>query len=111
MSRGKWKVTKKQLVEVRDSMAKARQVYHLNTKDRDNFHKLLGKRIKFARLCNHKTQTKVGRALNVSFQQIQKYEKGDNEIKAFDLFRMASYLGTTVKWLLKPAKHKEDLNG
>ena len=108
MSRGKWKVTKKQLVEVRDSMAKARQVYHLNTKDRDNFHKLLGKRIKFARLCNHKTQTKVGRALNVSFQQIQKYEKGDNEIKAFDLFRVAEYLGTTIKWLLKPAKHKED---
>ena len=99
MSRGKWKVTKKQLVEVRESMAKARQVYHLNT------------RIKFARLCNHKTQTKVGRALNVSFQQIQKYEKGDNEIKAFDLFRVAEYLGTTIKWLLKPAKHKEDLNG
>jgi DNA-binding transcriptional regulator YiaG len=109
--RGKLKVTKKNLVDVRDSMAKARQVYHLNTKDRDNFHKLLGKRIKFARLCNNKTQTKVGRALNVSFQQIQKYEKGDNEIKAFDLFRVANFLGTTVKWLLKPAKHKEDLNG
>jgi transcriptional regulator with XRE-family HTH domain len=44
----------------------------------------------------------------VSFQQIQKYEKGDNEIKAFDLFRVANYLGTTVKWLLKPAKHQED---
>ena len=108
MSRGKWKVTKKQLVEVRDSMAKARQVYHLNTKDRDNFHKLLGKRIKFARLCNHKTQTKVGRALNVSFQQVQKYEKGDNEIKLFDFFLLAEFLGTTVKWLLKPAKHKEE---
>ena len=76
--RGKLKVTKKNLIDVRESMSKARQVYHLNTKDRDNFHKLLGKRIKFARLCNNKTQTKVGRALNVSFQQIQKYEKGDN---------------------------------
>ena len=109
--RGKLKVTKKNLIDVRESMSKARQVYHLNTKDRDNFHKLLGKRIKFARLCNNKTQTKVGRALKVSFQQIQKYEKGDNEIKAFDLFRVANFLGTTVKWLLKPAKHKEDLNG
>tara|TARA_Y100001937_G_C7040724_1_gene294462 strand:+ start:88 stop:423 length:336 start_codon:yes stop_codon:yes gene_type:complete len=111
MSRGKWKANKKQLRIVQELVKDYRQLYHLNRKDRDNFHKLLGQRIKFARLCNHKTQTKVGRALGVSFQQVQKYEKGDNEIKLFDFFSLADFLGTTVKWLLKPAKHKEDING
>ena len=74
----------------------------------DTFNTHMGKRLRMRRLSLGLTQTKVANAINVTFQQIQKYEKGDNEIKAFDLFRVATYLGTTVKWLLKPAKHQED---
>ena len=99
------------LKKVKAEYVKQHTIYHMNDKSRDNFNKLLGKRLKFGRVARGMTQTKVARQIGVTFQQVQKYEKGDNEIKAFDLFRVAEYLGTTIKWLLKPAKHKEDING
>lgn len=43
----------------------------------------LGKKMKRRRRQIKLTQTDIGDALNVSFQQIQKYEKGDNSISTF----------------------------
>jgi len=45
--------------------------------------KFLGKKYKRRRLQLNKTQTDIGKALNVSFQQIQKYEQGRNAISTF----------------------------
>ena len=45
--------------------------------------KFLGKKYKRRRLQLKKTQTDIGKALNVSFQQIQKYEQGRNAISTF----------------------------
>ena len=42
--------------------------------------KFLGKKYKRRRLQLNKTQTDIGKALNVSFQQVQKYEQGRNAI-------------------------------
>ena len=42
--------------------------------------KFLGKKYKRRRLQLKKTQTYVGKAINVSFQQVQKYEQGRNAI-------------------------------
>ena len=42
----------------------------------DNFNKHLGNKLKLRRLALGLTQTKVAKAINVTFQQIQKYEKG-----------------------------------
>ena len=43
----------------------------------------LGKKMKRRRRQIKLTQPDIGDALNVSFQQIQKYEKGDNSISTF----------------------------
>lgn len=39
------------------------------------------------------TQTALGQALGVSFQQIQKYERGDSVISAARLFTLSHILG------------------
>ena len=41
----------------------------------ENFNKHLGNKLKMRRLALGLTQTKVAKAINVTFQQIQKYEK------------------------------------
>ena len=47
--------------------------------------KFLGKKLKRRRKQVKKTQTDIGDAVGVTFQQIQKYEKGDNAITTFRL--------------------------
>ena len=47
----------------------------------DNFNTHMGKRLRMRRLSLGLTQTKVANAINVTFQQIQKYEKGTNGVK------------------------------
>ena len=47
--------------------------------------KFLGRKLKRRRLQVNKTQTEVGDAVGVTFQQIQKYEKGKNAITTFRL--------------------------
>ena len=44
----------------------------------ENFNIHLGKKLRMRRLSLGLTQTKVAQAINVTFQQIQKYEKGTN---------------------------------
>ena len=53
--------------------------------------KFLGKKYKRRRLQLNKTQTDIGKALNVSFQQIQKYEQGRNAISTLRIepYRLA----------------------
>ncbi len=45
-----------------------------------NFNRHLGSKLRMRRLALGLTQTKVANAINVTFQQIQKYEKGTNGI-------------------------------
>ena len=47
--------------------------------------KFLGRKLKRRRLQVDKTQTEIGEAVGVTFQQIQKYEKGKNAITTFRL--------------------------
>ena len=47
--------------------------------------KFLGRKSKRRRLQVDKTQTEIGDAVGVTFQQIQKYEKGKNAITTFRL--------------------------
>lgn len=41
-------------------------------------------------------QSDLGRALGLTFQQIQKYEKGSNRISASKLFAIAAFLGCAI---------------
>ena len=55
--------------------------------------KIYGLQLKKMRLMRGYTQTKVANAVNVTFQQIQKYEKGANAISEFKARRICTYLG------------------
>lgn len=54
----------------------------------------VGLRIKQRRKALSISQEKLGEALGVSFQQIQKYEKGTNRVSVSSLKTIAEFLGT-----------------
>ena len=87
-----------------------------------NFNRHLGSKLRTRRLAMGLTQTKVAQAINVTFQQIQKYEKGTNGISSLRLMQLANFLKVPVVYFFEdypaytspsadPAKAEEvDLN-
>ena len=67
----------------------------------DNFNKHLGNKLKLRRLALGLTQTKVAKAINVTFQQIQKYEKGTNGVSSIRLLQLANYLKVPVNYFFE----------
>ena len=67
----------------------------------DNFNKHLGNKLKIRRLALGLTQTKVAKAINVTFQQIQKYEKGTNGVSSTRLLQLANYLKVQVNYFFE----------
>ena len=63
-----------------------------------NFNKHLGDRLKTRRLALGLTQTKVAKAINVTFQQIQKYEKGINGVSSIRLLQLSNYLKVPINY-------------
>ncbi len=53
--------------------------------------KFIGKKIRFRRKMLKMSQKQLGYALGVSFQQIQKYEKGSNRVSAGRLKEIAIF--------------------
>ena len=66
-----------------------------------NFNLHIGKKIKFRRLELGLTQTKVGNATNITFQQIQKYEKGMNGVSALRIMQLANYLKVPITYFFE----------
>ena len=62
----------------------------------ENFNIHLGKKLRMRRLSLGLTQTKVAQAINVTFQQIQKYEKGTNGISSLRIMQLANFLKVPV---------------
>ena len=56
----------------------------------------VGNRMRAQRLSQSMSQKELGQKLGVTFQQIQKYEKGANRIGAGRLFRIARFLSVPV---------------
>ena len=56
----------------------------------------VGARIRNLRLRNKLSQEEVGRRLKISFQQVQKYEKGTNRVGASRLSELAKIFGVSV---------------
>ena len=50
------------------------------------------------------TQTKVAQAINVTFQQIQKYEKGTNGISSLRIMQLSNFLKVPMYIFLKILK-------
>ena len=64
----------------------------------DGFNKHLGNMLKMRRLALGLTQTKVAKAINVTFQQIQKYEKGINGVSSTRLLQLSNYLKIPINY-------------
>ena len=47
------------------------------------------------------TQTKVAKAINVTFQQIQKYEKGTNGVSSIRLLQLSNYLKVPINYFFE----------
>lgn len=63
----------------------------------------VGARVKLRRTMLSLSQEKLGEALGVSFQQVQKYEKGANRIGASRLEAIARFLDVPVSYFFKDA--------
>ena len=61
-----------------------------------NFNRHLGSKLRMRRLALGLTQTKVAQAINVTFQQIQKYEKGTNGISSLRIMQLSNFLKVPV---------------
>ena len=67
----------------------------------ENFNRHLGSKLRMRRLALGLTQTKVAQAINVTFQQIQKYEKGTNGISSLRIMQLANFLKVPVVYFFE----------
>ena len=67
----------------------------------ENFNIHLGKKLRIRRLSLGLTQTKVAQAINVTFQQIQKYEKGTNGVSSIRLLQLSNYLKVPINYFFE----------
>lgn len=63
-----------------------------------DFNKLIGIKIKNRRLELKLTQSKLAKRINVTFQQIQKYEKGSNGTSAYRLWEISKALRVSMSY-------------
>jgi len=68
---------------------------------------IIGLQLKKIRLVNKMTQTRVSKVINVSFQQIQKYEKGSNLANPINLLALSEYFNVTFDYWVKPIIMKD----
>lgn len=69
--------------------------------------KEIGKRIKTLRAMRGFTQQELGKKCGISFQQVQKYEKGHNSIYVHRLADIATVLGVSINYFFSPNKIME----
>lgn len=63
----------------------------------------VGKRVSFRRRELGMSQTDLGTGLGLTFQQVQKYERGANRISASKLHEMSKILDVSCAWLMGEA--------
>jgi transcriptional regulator with XRE-family HTH domain len=67
----------------------------------------VGARLRMQRMLVGMSQEKLGEALGVTFQQIQKYEKGSNRVSASTLKQISRVLNVQPSFFLEDAGPKE----
>ena len=75
----------------------------------ENFNLHLGKKLRMRRLSLGLTQTKVAEAINVTFQQIQKYEKGTNGVSSNRLMQLSNYLKVPITYFFEDFRSYNDI--
>ena len=66
--------------------------------------KIVGRNIRIYRLAKGLSQTDLANKLGITFQQIQKYEKGTNRVGSGRLFEISTILGVSVIALFEGSK-------
>lgn len=67
----------------------------------------VGGRVRMRRNMLGMSQEKLGESLGITFQQVQKYEKGTNRVGASRLQDIASILGAPVAFFFEDAPNRE----
>lgn len=86
---------------------------HIKNRDPHQIDAHIGARIREARLLmtgedgSPMTQTELGKAVGVSFQQIQKYENGTNRIMGSRLWAVASVLNRPISYFFEGLEEPE----
>ena len=71
----------------------------------------VGSRIRLRRNMISMSQEKLGEALGITFQQIQKYEKGTNRVGASRLQQISQVLGVPVSFFFEDAPGETPAGG
>jgi transcriptional regulator with XRE-family HTH domain len=61
----------------------------------------VGARVRMRRMLIGMSQEKLGESLGLTFQQVQKYEKGSNRIGASRLYQIGSVLGVPIEFFFE----------
>jgi transcriptional regulator with XRE-family HTH domain len=78
----------------------------MSVKTPDPLDAMVGAKIRILRIDRGLSQSDLAEKIGVTYQQIQKYEKGANRVGASRLSRFAAVLGVAVGDLFKSAKGK-----
>lgn len=101
------KRTNTTIEEVNDSIKELLSQW--NVTEEDNLKiatKIAGLQLRKVRLMRSKSQTKVAKALSITFQQIQKYERGQNSISLNNAHKLCEYLNVSIDFWFKPLETK-----
>ncbi len=75
----------------------------MGSKSPDAVDRFIGARVRMRRILVGMSQEKLGEALGITFQQIQKYEKGTNRIGASRLHQIARVLSVPIEFFYEGA--------
>ena len=70
----------------------------------------VGSRVRLRRMLLGMSQERLGESMGLTFQQVQKYEKGVNRIGASRLFQISKILDVPVQFFFEEAPHSGDGN-
>jgi transcriptional regulator with XRE-family HTH domain len=71
----------------------------------------VGNRVRMRRLLVGMSQEKLGELLGITFQQVQKYEKGSNRVSASRLYQISRVLGVPVQYFYDELKEDDGPSG
>ena len=95
--------TNTNVLEINHSIIELLAEWRISEKDDEIiFTKIVGLQLKKNRLMRGYTQTKVAKAINITFQQVQKYERGNNEVKSINLKKLSEYFDVSFDYFIKP---------
>ncbi|MCT4635204.1 MAG: helix-turn-helix domain-containing protein [Rickettsiales bacterium] len=80
----------------------------INCNDENNIESFIGRQIRKRRHILGMSQSDLASKVGVTFQQIQKYEKGTNKIMASRLYELSKIMNVHLNYFFEEYKNKED---